>query len=63
MAQEEVAALQPCITDLRRIQDTEYNESFWLETLAKEGAPTSPEKNIIILIITTYYFYPIRRRL
>jgi len=28
-----VAALQPCITDLRR--NTEYSESFWLETRAR----------------------------
>ena len=38
-AGRELAALQPCITDLRRIQNTEYNESFWLETLARRERP------------------------
>jgi len=43
-------------------QNTEYNESFWLETLAKEeGARPLPRKKFLIQIITTYYFYPVRR--
>jgi len=43
-----VAALQPCITDLRRIQNTEYNESFWLETLARLAVVVDSIRTLLI---------------